>query len=430
MKTIRTPRWSRLDNAAKIFPSNSSKADSKVFRFFCELKEQVEPDLLQSALDRTMEQFPFYQAVMKQGLFWYYFEDSDLKARVSQESRPPCLPLYDSERRSLLFRVLYFGRRINLEIYHALTDGTGALQFLCTLVYYYLLQRHGEDFAGSMPELNYDASQSQKWDDSFQKYYEKPEEKPSVSRIPWKRKAYHLRGERMPEKRIAVVEGRMSLQALLACSRERGVTLTEFLTAVLICSIHEGMRLREQSRPVVITVPVNLRGYFPSESVRNFFATINVAYDFSRQEDSLEAVSAYVRQSFRENLTQENLRQRMNTLCALEHNIPMRIVPLPVKDPVLRGANYVSNRQVTASFSNVGRVTMPAEMQRYIHLFGVFSSPNKLQASACSFLDHYVVSFAGPYCSHDVERVFFRTMTQLGLDVVITTNVSYGEAEV
>lgn len=427
MKSTRSPRWSRLDNAAKIFPSNSSKADSKVFRFSCELKERVDAALLQLALDETMEQFPFYQSVMKQGLFWYYFEDSDLKAVVRPEDKPPCLPLYDAERRSLLFRVLYYDRRISLEIYHALTDGTGALQFLCTLVYYYLLERYPSDFRQHVPELTYGASQSQKWDDSFQKYYEKPEDMPAVPRILWKRKAYHLRGERMPARRLAVIEGRMSLQTLLACSRARGVTLTELQVAVLICSIHEGMRLRDKKNPVVITVPVNLRSYFPSESVRNFFATINISYDFSRQEDSLEAVLNYVRQSLRENLTEENLRKRMNTLCALEHNIPVRIVPLPAKGPVLRIANFFSNRQVTASFSNVGRVTMPEEMERYIRQFGVFSSPNKLQASACSFLDHYVVSFAGPFYHHDVERVFFRNLVRLGIDVVITTNLSQTE---
>ncbi len=427
MKNTRPPRWSRLDNAAKIFPSNSSKADSKVFRFSCELNERVDPVILQSALDRTIEQFPFYRSVMKQGLFWYYFEDSDLEVVVSAEDKPPCLPLYSAERRSLLFRVYYYDRRISLEIYHALTDGTGALQFLCTLVYYYLLACHPADFREAVPELNYGASQSQKWDDSFQKYYQKPEDMPAVPRISWKRKAYHLRGERMPARRLAVIEGRMSLKALLACSRERGVTLTELQVALLICSIHEGMRLRDCSRPVVITVPVNLRGFFPSESVRNFFATVNISYDFSRQEDSLEAVLCHVKQSLRENLTREKLRRRMNMLCALEHSIPMRIVPLPAKDPVLRIANYVSNRQVTASFSNVGRVTMPAEMERYIRQFGVFSSPNKLQASACSFLDHYVVSFAGPFYHHDVERVFFRQMVQLGIDVEITTNLTRTE---
>ena len=51
----KNPQWSRLDNAAKIFPSTSTSRDSKVFRFACQLREEVEPEILQHALDRTME---------------------------------------------------------------------------------------------------------------------------------------------------------------------------------------------------------------------------------------------------------------------------------------------------------------------------------------------------------------------------------------
>lgn len=416
-------RWSRLDNTAKIFPSNSTKRDSKVFRFACELKETVEPEPLQSALDKTLERFPFFRCIMKRGLFWYYLEESTLRASVQPETLPPCAPIYNANRRNLLFRVFYYQKRISLEVYHVLADGTGGLQFLRTLVYYYLLERYRDDFSGSLPELGDSASQWHKGDDSFQKYYEKSKR----SRLSLGRNAYRLRGERLPGNRIAVIEGRMSLRKLLACSHEKNVTLTEFMTSVLICAIHEEVRLRDNSRPVVITVPVNLRGYFPSESARNFFETINIEYDFSRQEDNLDAVLGHVRKQFREHLTKERLREQMNTLCAMEHNIPMRIVPLAVKNPALRIANMWADKKTTASFSNVGKVTVPSEMERYIHLFAACASPNMLQASACSFQDNYVISFAGAFCRHDVERSFFEKLIQLGIDVVITTNLSQME---
>ncbi len=423
MKYAGFPRWSRLDNAAKIFPPNSSARDPKVFRFFCELRELVDPRILQSALDETVRQFPFFCSVMKRGLFWNYLEDSSLRPVVCQENTPPCQSLYSPDRKNLLFRVFYYGRRIDLEIYHVLTDGTGALQFLCTLVHRYLLERHPGDLPDPPPKLAYTASRSQLWDDSFQKYYEKPPmPKPTLTRG-----AYRLRGERLPEDRLSIVEGRMPVHALLARSRAKGATVTEFLTAVLICAIHAQMRLRDKTRPVVITVPVNLRSYFPSESARNFFTTINIGYDFSRQPGDLDAVTAHVHRSFRENLTEKRLHERINALCSLEHSIPLRLVPLLLKDRILRTAARLADRQATASFSNVGKVTMPAEMERYIHLFGAFTSPDKLQASVCSFLDRYVISFAGPFRSHDVERVFFRSLVQMGIDVEIAADRLYVE---
>lgn len=419
--------WWTLDNAAKIFPSTSSAHDSKVFRFLCELQQPVDPQILQSALDRTMERFPMYRSVMKRGWFWYYLEDSSLPAQVYPETLPPCFPIYPSARRSLLFRVLYYRCRISLEVHHSLTDGTGALNFLCALVYEYLLERHPDAFSKPFPALPYDASDWQKQADSFQKYYEKPS-----SLLPERAPAaYQLQGERLPKHRLAILEGRVPLDQALSCAHAREVTLTELMTAVLLRAIHEGMRVRDQKKPVVITIPVNLRNYFPSESARNFFATMNVGYDFSRREDSLETVLAEVKRSFQEGLTEERMRTHMNRLCALEHSIPLRLVPLPLKDVILRVANRFAARTATASFSNVGKITMPAGMEKFICQFGVFTSAGMLQACACSFGKQYVVSFAGPFRAHEVERVFFRELSRLGLDVVLTTNLrSDGEETV
>lgn len=410
--------WWTLDNAAKIFPSTGSAHDSKVFRFICELQEPVEPKTLQAALDKTLERFPMYRSVMKRGLFWYYLEDSSLPAEVCREDTPPCYPIYPSIRRSLLFRVLYYRKRINLEVYHTLTDGTGALNFLCALVYEYLLLRYPEEFSKPFPALPYDASPWQRQTDSFQKYYEKPS-RYRLSRSPV---AYRLREERLPRNRLAIIEGQMPLDKALSCARERGVTLTELMTAVLLRAIHAGMKVRDYKKPVAITVPVNLRNFFPSESARNFFATVNISYDFSKQEDSLEAVLADVKRSFQSNLTKEHMHEHMNILCALEHSVPLRLVPLPVKDVILRVANAVASRNATASLSNVGKVSMPEQMSSFIHRFGVFTCAGVLQACACSFNSHYVVTFASPFRTHEVERVFFRELVQLGVEVVLTTN--------
>lgn len=420
MKKKAVPQWSRLDNTAKIFPPNSTKRDSKVFRYVCELNEPVEPQLLQTALDRTMEQFPLFGSVMKRGLFWYYLEESDCRALVRPETLPPCAPLFSANRRGLLFRVLYYGKRISLEVYHVLADGTGALPFLCTLVYYYLLERYQDDFTEEIPKPYYSASQWVKRDEAFWKYYEKPE----MSFPEKEENAYHLRGARNFGGRLGIVEGQMPLQELLQYARERDVTLTELMTAVLLLAIHDGMTKRESARPVVIVVPVNLRGYFPTESTRNFFATINVGYDFGRRQDNMEEVLEHVKGEFRRKLSKEQFQKRMNQLYALEDSLLMRLVPLVIKNIILRAASLMTERKVTASLSNVGKISMPAGMEKYIHLFSVFTSPDMIQASICSFQNDYVVSFAGPFCSHEVERAFFGRLRQLGIAVTVTTNFS------
>ncbi|NBJ87972.1 hypothetical protein [Acutalibacter sp. 1XD8-36] len=410
--------WWRLDNAAKIFPSTSSAHDSKVFRFFCELEEDVEPAALQTALDKTMEQFPIYRCVLRRGWFWYYLEESPLPALVRPEQLPPCFPIYPSPRRSLLFRVLYYRRRISLEVYHVLSDGAGALDFLRVLVYEYLYIRHSDDnlSANCVPVLG--ISDQQKEADSFQKYYEKPARRFGLSPS-----AYQIPGNRLPKNQLAILEGKISVKELLACARARKVTITELLTAVLLRSIYEGMPVRSRKKPVVVTVPVNLRNYFPSFSSRNFFAIIHVGYDFSKNSTDLEAVLDQVKRSFQEKLTVEKLKTHVDSLCALEHNFLARIAPLPLKDVVLRYANRIAARAATVSFSNVGKLSMPEGSEKYIRQFGVLTCAGCLQACSVSFEDSFVITFASPYRSRETERIFFQELSRLGLDVTLTTNI-------
>lgn len=412
--------WWALDNAAKIFPSTGSSHDSKVFRMFCELTEDVEPKALQAALDRTIEQFPIFRSVLKRGWFWYYLEGSPLPAVVQPETLPPCWPIYPSARRSLLFRVLYFRKRISLEVHHALADGTGALEFLRMLVCAYLLLRHPGAFPE--PEPPKGASQWQSQDDSFQKYYEKSKGK----RLAPEPAAYQIKGPRLPKNRMAVIEGSVPLGDVLACARGMGATLTELMAAVLLRAVHQGMRVRDERKPVVITVPVNLRSYFPSQSSRNFFAIIRVGYDFSSGEDSLEAVLARVKEQFKENLTREHMEAQMNSMCALEHSIPARLVPLPIKDLVLRAANTIAARGATVSFSNVGKIAMPGGAEGLIRKFGAFTCARCLQACACSFGEAYTVNFASPFRSREVERLFFRQLADLGMQVTVTASLFPG----
>ena len=135
-------KWRKLDNAALAFPLVTDKNDTRVFRFYCKLKETVDSEILQRALDKTMEKYPLFRAVLRKGLFWFYLERRDIDAFVKEEKRPPCSSLYIPDKKSLLFQVSYYKNRINFEVYHALTDGTGAMNFLSELVQNYLILMH------------------------------------------------------------------------------------------------------------------------------------------------------------------------------------------------------------------------------------------------------------------------------------------------
>lgn len=412
-------QWSRLDNAAKIFPSTSSKKDTKVFRFACELKEKIEPTILQKALNKTVELFPLYKCILRRGLFWYYLEESDIQPFVQEEADTPCSPIYYKNKKTLLFEVTYYRNRINLEVYHALTDGTGALQFLKILVYYYIIFKYPENFQ-ELPSLDYDASLFEKMDDSFQKYYSKGKSEHKI----FPSKAYHIQGTKSPEHRLNVIEGILSVKSILTLAKKYNTTVTVLLTSLLILSIHKERSIRSYHLPVVLTVPVNLRKYFQSGSARNFFGTINISYQFDSTEVSLEEMIIYVADYFKKELTQEKVEQRMNELAALEHNIFARLVPLFIKDISLQIANAFFERSVTTALSNIGQIIMPEEFSPYISFFDVFVSTRRLQICMCSYKDIMTISFTSPFISSNIQKRFFRTLTDMGIEIMIDSTKS------
>ncbi len=422
MKKRRPAQWSRLDNAAKIFPPTSSADDPKVFRFVCELEEPVDPDTLQQALDRTVTAFPHFCSVLRKGLFWYYLEGSPLRPTAHAETEPPCAPVYDPVRKDLLFSVSFYRRRINLEVYHALTDGTGALQFLRLLVYHYLVLRHADALGEGVPAIDYDASLGQRGDDSFRRYYSGAAAK--RERTP---RALRVRGARLTDHRTRVTEGVLSSKALLEQARSRGATVTALLAAALICAIYEETPVRYRKKPVVASIPVNLRKYFQSETARNFFGVIRVSHRFRPGETFQEVVNA-VSGALSAELTPERIAERMDTLSALEHNTLARVVPLFLKDLSLKAANYFVHRGETFSLSNLGKVDMPGPLCPYIRLFSVFNAADEPKLCVCSFGDRMVLSLTSPFAGTDLQRRFFRTLSGMGPEVSVRSNRS-GEEE-
>lgn len=419
LKNKKVTDWKKLDNAAKIFPPNSKKSDTKVFRFACELYDSVDKNVLQNALNITVDAFPLYKSIIKSGLFWYYFEMSHFKPMVMEENLPPCSPLYDKNNKTLLFRVMYYKKRISFEVYHALSDGAGALQFFKTLIFHYIIIKYEYKFKDKIPHLDIEASVAQKMDDSFQKYY-------SSSAVGVKKKsvtAYKLRGMKIPEYRISVIEGLVPVDSIIQKVKEYNTSLTIFLAAILMCAINEEIPIRHKKRSVVLSIPVNLRNYFYSETARNFFGVINVSYNFAAGSSDLREVIEHLKKEFKENLTEEILAKRINNLSSLEHNFLLRAIPLGIKDIALKIANSVVDRSYTSTLSNVGKVVVPDEIKQFISSFDIFVSTNKLQACVCSYENKLRISFTSAFVSTEIQRRFFKQLTSLNLPVIIESNI-------
>ena len=228
-------KWYQLDNAAKIVPSTTGGADTRVFRITCELKEDVDPDTLQSAVTVAAREFPHFGSILKKGLFWYYLDQSGMDAEVTPDNKPALDTIYREDRRDLLYRVSYYRNRINLEMFHVLTDGTGAFEFLKAILMEYLGVKY------QIEELVTETSRASSGDrqgDAFGKYYKKANQKPDEAGVAPK-KAYHLRGDKDENLHNHLLEGTVSVRKFLKAARDRKCTVAELSTALFIKAILE-----------------------------------------------------------------------------------------------------------------------------------------------------------------------------------------------
>lgn len=407
-------KWRTLENTAKIFPATSGKRDERVFRFACVLKEDIQEDLLQEALNRALEEFPLFLCVLRKGLFWNYLEESDLRPIVRMEYRPPCSAIYVRDQKNLLFEVTYYKKRINFETYHALTDGTGALNFLKVLIYYYLKLSHPETIKGSVSQIGLTSSNEEDMmEDGFTKYYGSGEITEDIPLY----KAHQFPYRRREHGRLKLIEGLVPSQDLVQAARERNTTVTVLLTAVYLCAIAKDMSRRQKKKPVALMIPVNLRNFFPSDSMRNFFGWIDVGYDFGTQSNELEDVIAYVATFFQRELTPERIGARMDNLVQFEKNPLVRILPLEMKLIFMQlGAKFRSMGVDTAIFSNIGRIKMTEECTPYLDYFEFYTTTPTIELCMCSFEDNMTLSFTSAFVTNRVEENFFGMLEELGVN--------------
>ena len=255
-------------------------------------------------------------------------------------------------------------------------------------------------------------------EDSFLKYYD-PHHK---ARRTKNERSCQLKGARVPEGRLKIIEGIMPVKEVLRLSKSYNTTLTVLLTSMMLIAFAQEIPLRKKKRPVVLDVPVNLRNYFQSETARNFFGVIKAGYNFSQGPGTLEEVIAHVREVFARELTAEQLGARMAALSKAEHNLVTRAIPLVLKDPILRIANAFNESCMAGSISNIGKVTLPEAAVPFVNRFDVFVSTDKLQACVCSFGSQLTVSFTSAFRSTNVQKNFFRQLTQAGIPVEIQSN--------
>ncbi len=422
-KKRRNIRWDKLDNTANLFPSIAGESRTNVYRISVILKEEIKRELLQQALDLVLPKFDGFNVRMRTGVFWYYFEENGKKApRVTEESMFPCRYIQANHNHSYLFRVTYYKCRINLEVFHVLTDGMGGINFLRELTYQYLRLLYPRLQTGD--GLSVDTSLST--EDSFVRNYRKS--MPSGFN---KEKAYLMKGDRLPAGEFGVMHGYMPITALKEVAHKYHASLNEYLVSVFVWSIYtELLHGMPPERPIRVAVPVNLRPYFNSDTTKNFFVMVSAEFHPEKENCSFDEVVKSIQDSLNSQINKEHLEELFSYSVSNQMNKLMRPVPLFLKNIAMRIIYEKSAVANTTTVTNIGNIKIDESYKPYVegfHAFIAMSKGQNLKGTICSYENTLVFTFSSVFSEAHVQRAFFRKIANDGVEIKVETNGVYYE---
>jgi len=408
--------WYRLDNAGKLYPSITSTRVSTVFRVSATLYKLIKPDILQEALTNIIDSFPYYKVNLKRGLFWYYYEHTENYPTVQKETFYPCMFMLYKRKKSFPFRVLYYRNKISIEISHSITDGTGVITFLQSLLIEYF------GLLGVKTGLKH-VLDKEEAEDAFLRYYRK-----GIPLPPKLKKAFHFPFPLNSKGEYNIITGIIPVDTIIAMAKHHNASLTQFLLALYLDTIQEYIHQNNIKKlyPVVMNVPVNLRKFFPSKTMRNFFISITPQLDFRLGIYSFDEILNYIRGHMEMSINKKHFNQHIHKNIKNEKSFFIRLTPLFIKNMLMPTLyNKYAERNYTTSISNLGPITMPKSIESLIERFEFYPPPSRgniIKAGVISYRDKIYISFGSLTKATEIEKIFFRKIRRMNIPVKIETN--------
>ena len=352
--------WFRLDDAAKIYPLSMKHGQMSVFRLAAVMKEPVKPELLQIALHFTIQRFPGFATTVRKGFFWHYLDQTKRRYCIQPETDIPVRPLKIAASGSQSFRVLYYENRISVEFFHILTDATGGMCFLKTLLAEYLrLLGVGCPCGDGILDVTKPPLAGEN-ENAFPAADRRGKGSGLTDRA-----SLQLSGKLAPVRPCRILHFEMDAEKLREAAKSRNATVTAYLLGLLFLA---GRRATEaMGGSFNIQVPVNMRKFYPSPTLRNFSMYCGIRLNLE-QVTTLDDILPEIQRQLTEKTSREAMTEMIHSSTRLVNSV--RFVPLFIKAPIARLIyGFLGDKIFSNTLSNLGVVHLPPEMEsRVDHL--------------------------------------------------------------
>jgi len=347
-----------LDLSARAYPLMQTGKTQSNFRYSATLDEAVDPALLLGSLKDVIARYPNFNTKIACGFFWHKLAKNNAPLIVKEDDRPPLSPLRKKDTNGYPFRLAYRGNEIVLEVFHAVTDGNIGAFFLTDLLTRYAALRYG-----AQSEL---PSRDLATKDAFLEFGEKKPLTLSAIRSYNGEDAFALAQKNNFETTPRLLSEEVDIEHIKEKAKACDVTVTEYIAAAFITAILVP-QVTPLKKPLSLFVPVNLRRFFPTNTIQNFvcFERINIAKGES--DFSFPSVLQKVKTQFREKLTPEGMQRRIDDIVTCCNHGFANGFPLFLKLPCFKFIKRILNKvRQTAILSNVGVCRLPEETAAHV----------------------------------------------------------------
>ena len=423
--------WLKLDTAAIMFASIQGENTSRVFRGSFVLKdENVDGDILKQAVYDVIKRFPYFRVRYNPGFFWSHLQYTDIMPVVAEETEYPARVQWFGKNGGPEFRVLYYKRRISVETAHMLTDGAGSSALMNAILSRYFVLKGDIDESETNALSPESVPCEEEWENAYRKFYtgRKIAENKSEG------ETHKLPMEPIDDY-LKVIFGIMPFEDIERVAKKYSASVTEVLAAAEMLAMIK--RSDEPINDVIrISVPINLRQFFPTESLRNFAGdTVLEFRPEGRNDITFDEIIASLAGVLNKKITKEYAQDFIDKTYGKNINPITRWVPYFVKHKVVNSSQKKDHRNsMSVILTNLGKTELSPKIAEKVErcdsipgnvtLYGL-----PITTSPITHNGYTNISFSINNRDTSFPKEFFKILCSLGVRIRVESTDDNGYDE-
>ena len=338
-------------------------------RFVATLRLGIDEDILRIALDDIQKRFPQMSVQIQRTADGKNYEliDNPRPIPIFTDNGSVIRTMGTEETNFHLVTITSYEKFMMFDFHHLLGDGTGFLIFMKAVVYHYLELR-GVPLENDGTILTVDQPvREEESEDAYAKLMDV-----ECSLPDWYKpglEAFSIPVNTDDDPTDTVVQIRIPFNKFHEVFKSYHSTPVTFLSLVFSHAIYEQYRDTIGEKCIVASVPVNLRPYYPTETLRYFITVASLAHSkLFRKEDFAKQLLT------QRELLSEQTQPKVLTKLAQNHINGMkkfRELDMTVEEKAKIMDSKVRSSMGTFTYviTNMGNVSFPESMSAYVDEF-------------------------------------------------------------